>query len=139
MLMAQKKITLSLLLVVYSLGSMGQAKWTDLFNGKDLSGWKQINGKARYQVLNGETVGTTVPGEPNSFLTTEQNYGDFILELEFRLDADMNSGIQFRSESRPDYREGRVQGYQMEIDTSERAWTGGIYDEGRRGWLYSLE
>jgi hypothetical protein len=51
----------------------------------------------------------------------------------------MNSGIQFRSESKPDYREGRVHGYQMEIDPSSRAWTGGIYDEARRGWLYPLE
>ncbi|MEX1241505.1 MAG: DUF1080 domain-containing protein [Cyclobacteriaceae bacterium] len=137
--MALKKLILSSLLVIYGTCSMGQARWTNLFNGKDLSGWKQLNGKARYQVINGEIVGTTVHGEPNSFLVTEQNYGDFILELEFRLDADMNSGIQFRSESKPDYREGRVHGYQMEIDPSERAWTGGIYDEGRRGWLYPLE
>jgi hypothetical protein len=137
--MALKKLILSSLLVIYGTCSMGQARWTNLFNGKDLSGWKQLNGKARYQVLNGEIVGTTVHGEPNSFLVTEQNYGDFVLELEFRLDADMNSGVQFRSESKPDYREGRVHGYQMEIDPSERAWTGGIYDEGRRGWLYPLE
>lgn len=137
--MALIKLILSSLLVVYGTCSMGQARWTNLFNGKDLSGWKQLNGKARYQVLNGEIVGTTVHGEPNSFLVTEQNYDDFILELEFRLDADMNSGIQFRSESKPAYREGRVHGYQMEIDPSERAWTGGIYDEGRRGWLYPLE
>ena len=137
--MTGKKLILSLLLVAYASCSMAQGKWINLFNGKDLSGWKQLNGKAKYQVVNGEIVGITVHGEPNSFLVTEQNYGDFILELEFRLDADMNSGIQFRSESKPDYREGRVHGYQMEIDPSDRAWTGGIYDEGRRGWLYSLE
>lgn len=137
--MALKKLILSFLLVVYATCSMGQAPWTKLFNGKDLSGWKQLNGKAQYQVVKGEIIGTTVHGEPNSFLVTEQNYGDFILELEFRLDADMNSGIQFRSESKSDYREGRVHGYQMEIDPSARAWTGGIYDEGRRGWLYPLE
>ena len=127
------------MLVTYGTLSMAQGKWVNLFNGKDLSGWKQLNGKARYQVSQGEIVGTTVFGEPNSFLVTEKSYGDFILELEFRMDADMNSGIQFRSESKPDYRDGRVHGYQMEIDPSARAWTGGIYDEGRRGWLYSLE
>jgi hypothetical protein len=134
-----KKLILVLLLVVYGTCSMAQSKWINLFNGKDLSGWKQLNGKAKYVVTNGEIVGTTVFGEPNSFLVTEQNYGDFILELDFRLDADMNSGIQFRSESKADYRDGRVHGYQMEIDPSPRAWTGGIYDEGRRGWLYSME
>ena len=47
-------------------------KWTNLFNGKDLSGWKQINGKAKYDVVNKEIVGTTVFGEPNSFLVTEK-------------------------------------------------------------------
>lgn len=119
--------------------AQGQGKWTKLFNGKDLSGWKQLNGKALYAVKNGEIVGTTVFKEPNSFLVTEDTYGDFILELEFRLDADMNSGIQFRSESKSDYRDGRVHGYQMEIDPSARAWTGGIYDEARRDWLYPLE
>jgi hypothetical protein len=110
-----------------------------LFNGKDLSGWKQLNGKAKYEVQNGEIIGTTVPGEPNSFLVTEEIFGDFILELEFKVDPTMNSGIQFRSESKPDYQNGRVFGYQFEIDPSSRAWTGGIYDEARRDWLYPLE
>ncbi|MEO8470605.1 MAG: DUF1080 domain-containing protein [Chryseolinea sp.] len=116
-----------------------QEKWTNLFNGKDLSGWKQLNGRARYTVKDGEIIGTTVFNEPNSFLVTEKDYGDFILELDFKLDVAMNSGIQFRSESKSSYKEGRVHGYQMEIDPSERAWTGGIYDEARRDWLYPLE
>jgi hypothetical protein len=119
--------------------SQAQEKWASLFNGKDLRGWKQLNGKAKYEVKNGEIVGTTVYKEPNSFLVTEELYGDFILELEFKLDAEMNSGIQFRSESKPDYMDGRVHGYQMEIDPSPRAWTGGLYDEARRDWLYTLE
>ncbi|MBZ5858965.1 3-keto-disaccharide hydrolase [Flavihumibacter profundi] len=113
--------------------------WISLFNGKDLSGWKQLNGQAKYEVKNGFIVGTTVFNQPNSFLATEKNYDDFILELEFKVDPHMNSGIQFRSESKPDYNNGRVHGYQMEIDPSERAWSGGIYDEGRRNWLYPLE
>lgn len=114
-------------------------QWTTLFNGKDLSGWKQLNGKARYEVAGGEIIGTTVAGEPNSFLVTSEEYGDFIFECEFRLDNEMNSGIQFRSLSLPEFQNGRVHGYQMEIDPSPRAWTGGIYDEGRRDWLYPLE
>lgn len=113
-------------------------KWKDLFNGKDLTGWKPLNGKAKFEVVKGELVGTTVPNEPNSFLATEATYGDFILELEFNM-TDMNSGIQFRSESKPEYQEGRVHGYQFEIDPSARAWTGGIYDERRRLWLYPLD
>ena len=110
-----------------------------LFNGYDLSGWRQLNGKAKYEVQNGEIVGTTVRGEPNSFLATEEIFGDFILELEFKVDPTMNSGIQFRSESKSDCQNGRVFGYQFEIDPSPRAWTGGIYDEARRDWLYPLE
>ena len=137
--MTGKRIILSLFLLSYALNLSAQEKWIDLFNGKNLSGWKQLNGKARYEVANREIVGTTVYGEPNSFLVTDKVYGDFVLELDFKLDADMNSGIQFRSESKPDYRDGRVHGYQFEIDPSPRAWTGGIYDEARRGWLYPLE
>ena len=112
---------------------------TALFNGKDLTGWKQLNGKALYTVENNQIVGTTVSDEPNSFLVTEQEYGDFILELELKVEDGMNSGIQFRSSSRPDFEDGRVHGYQMEIDPSPRAWSGGIYEEGLRGWLYPLE
>jgi hypothetical protein len=116
-----------------------QAQWVSLFNGKDLKGWRQLNGKAKYEVEGGVIVGITVAGEPNSFLATEKDYGDFILELELMADSTMNSGIQFRSESRPDYQNARVHGYQMEVDPSVRAWSGGIYDEGRRLWLYTLD
>ncbi|HTM98179.1 MAG TPA: DUF1080 domain-containing protein [Pedobacter sp.] len=116
-----------------------QEKWQSLFNGKDLTGWKQLNGQAKYEVVNGEIVGTTVSNTPNSFLTTEKQYGDFILELELLVDNSMNSGIQFRSESKADYNNGRVHGYQMEVDPSDRAYSGGIYDESRRGWLYPMD
>jgi hypothetical protein len=113
--------------------------WTNLFNGEDLTGWKQLNGEAKYSVVDGMIVGTTVANTPNSFLCTEKNYSDFILELELLVESDMNSGIQFRSESRADYNNGRVHGYQCEVDPSDRAWSGGIYDEARRGWLYALD
>lgn len=112
--------------------------WEPLFNGKNFEGWKQLNGEAKYEVRDGMVVGTTVHGTPNSFMTTEKNYGDFVLELEVKVDNSMNSGVQFRSLSNPDDRNGRVHGYQMEIDPSDRAWSGGIYDEARRGWLYPL-
>lgn len=128
-----------LLGVAPSLVAQPKDSWRKLFNGKDLSGWKTLNGQAKFEVQNGNIVGTTVAGEPNSFLATDDTFGDFILELEFKIDAGTNSGIQFRSESKPDYQNGRVHGYQYEIDPSPRAWTGGIYDEARREWLYSLE
>ena len=139
--MIQKILIVLILFLPASLLAQKKAasKWTNLFNGKDLKGWKQLNGKANYEVQNREIVGITVLGEPNSFLATEENFGDFILELEFKVDPAMNSGIQFRSESKAEYKDGRVHGYQYEIDPSTRAWSGGIYDEARREWLYPLE
>ncbi|AEM71791.1 protein of unknown function DUF1080 [Allomuricauda ruestringensis DSM 13258] len=112
--------------------------WIDLFDGT-LNGWNQKGGEANYTVKDDMIVGSTVHDTPNSFLTTDQMYDDFILELEYKVDPTMNSGIQIRSNSFPYYQNGRVHGYQIEIDPSERAWSAGIYDEGRRGWLVSLE
>lgn len=113
-------------------------KWTSLFDGKSFKGWKQLNGQAKYTIENGEIVGSTVANTPNSFMATEKEYGDFILELDLKVDNSMNSGIQIRSLSKPDYQNSRVHGYQIEIDPSDRAWSGGVYDEARRGWLYNL-
>jgi hypothetical protein len=135
----KKKILIFLLLVPALWVAAQNNGWESLFNGKDLTGWKQLNGKAKYTVQNGEIVGTTVMNEPNSFLATEKDYGDFILEFEFKVDSTMNSGVQFRSESKEGYQNGRVHGYQFEIDPSKRGWTGGIYDEARRDWLYPLD
>jgi len=112
--------------------------WQKLFNGKDLTGFKQLNGEAPYRVEDGCIVGTSVKGQPNSFLATEQDYGDFILEFEAWCDPSLNSGVQFRSQSNSSYQNGRVHGYQCEMDPSDRAWSGGIYDEARRGWLVTL-
>ncbi|MDQ3843861.1 MAG: DUF1080 domain-containing protein [Bacteroidota bacterium] len=139
--MKKNVFVLALLLSVFFSSAQTAQKtgWQNLFNGKDFTGWKQLNGKAKYTIENGEIVGTTVAGEPNSFMATDKDYGDFILELEFKVDSTMNSGIQFRSESKPEYMNGRVHGYQFEIDPSPRAWTGGIYDEARRDWLYPLD
>lgn len=116
-----------------------EGEWTSLFDGTSLQGWKQLGGTASYEVVDGMLVGTAVPDTPNSFLVTEQHYGDFILELEFQVDSLLNSGIQIRSNTYSDYLDGRVHGYQVEIDPSARSWTGGIYDEGRRGWLNNLQ
>jgi hypothetical protein len=119
--------------------SLAGKGWHDLFNGRNLDGWHQLNGHAKYSVDHGEIIGTTVPNTPNSFLVTDKQYSDFFLDVDLKVDTSMNSGIQIRSESSPAYNNGRVHGYQVEIDPSKRAWSGGIYDEARRGWLYPLE
>lgn len=122
-----------------------------LFDGKTLNGWKQHSGEAKYRVEDGVIVGTTVPNTGNSFLCTEKKYGDFVLEFEFKVAPDMNSGVQFRSEfyekettveidGKPrKFPADRVFGYQFEIDPSPRAFTAGVYDEARRGWLFDLK
>jgi Domain of Unknown Function (DUF1080) len=130
------KKLISILFIVFISNSIFGQNWTNLFDGKTLKGWKQLNGKAKYEVRNGMIIGTTVADTPNSFLATEKEYGDFILELDLKVADAMNSGVQFRSLSKPDFKEGKVHGYQMEVDPTDRAWSGGIYDEGRRDWLY---
>lgn len=109
--------------------------WEPLFNGRDLSDWKQVNGKAKYSVIDGAIAGTTTLKSPNSFLATEKDYGDFILEMEVMQESPTNSGVQFRSICRPG--DGRVTGYQMDMDPAPRQWTGGLYDEANRGWFYT--
>ncbi|MCB0519739.1 MAG: DUF1080 domain-containing protein [Lewinellaceae bacterium] len=117
----------------------GQAPvWADLFNGKDLRNWEILNGTAEYKVADGSIAGISKRGTPNTFLATKQRYADFILEFEVMVDPALNSGVQIRSNSIPSYQDGRVHGYQVEIDPSPRAFSGGIYDEARRGWLYPL-
>ncbi len=137
-----------------------EGSWEYLFDGKTLNGWVQRNGQAKYTIEDGMIVGTTVLNTPNSFLCTEKMYTDFILELEFLVEPDMNSGIQIRSHSFEHFKNYRVHGYQVEIDpgtgsykknprnlladgkpapeTAPRSWSGGIYDEARRGWLNNL-
>jgi hypothetical protein len=135
-------------------------EWKPLFNGKNLDGWTQNGGKAPYVVEDGVIVGTAVTGTPNSFLCTTTDYANFVLELEFKVDPKLNSGVQFRShvydkETSPKNSDGspilddkgqprtiaagRVHGYQYEIDLDAdraRFWAGGVYDEARRLWLY---
>lgn len=123
----------------------------NLFNGKNLAGWVQHGGQASFTVVDGMIVGTSVAGAANSFLCTKQEFGDFELELEFKTESPLNSGVQIRSEVFPEARTltidgreiqiaaDRVHGYQVEIDMEtprNRLWTGGIYDEARRGWLF---
>lgn len=116
-----------------------ETTWHKPFNGDSFAGWTQRGGQAHYSIREGMIVGTTRTRTPNSFLCTNREYADFIFEVELKADPRMNSGIQIRSASIPSYHNGVVHGYQVEIDPSDRAWSGGIYDESRRGWINNLE
>lgn len=145
----------SLLTPIVFIAAIGSAfaadNWTNLFNGKDIEGWVQRGGKAKYTIEDGCIVGTSTMDTPNTFLCTGRDYGDFILEYEFKIDPRLNSGVQIRSNSFPTATElewqGKkfktganvVHGIQIEIDPNpkqNRWWAAGIYEEGRRGWLY---
>ncbi|MBN2327330.1 MAG: DUF1080 domain-containing protein [Candidatus Omnitrophica bacterium] len=115
----------------------GRGSWTPLFDGKTLDGWEQINGTAKYVVEDGAIKGTTVEGSPNSFLCTKKHYSDFVLEFEVLVDDRLNSGVQIRSNSFSDFKDGRVHGYQAEIAVNGNA--GLIYDEARRAQWVDME
>ena len=127
-------------------------EWVSLFDGKTLNGWSVHSGFAKYHIEDGAIVGTTVKGSPNTFLCTDREYGDFILEFEVHLDPRLNSGVQIRSniaekekvfffggrEGKPLKRvvpPDRVYGYQVEIATEKRGSSGSIYDEARRAFM----
>ena len=95
--MRKIQVILALMLIIPAISAKDKGGWQSLFNGKDLTGWHQLNGQAKYHVENGEIVGTTVSNTPNSFLATDKDYSDFILELDLLVSESMNSGIQFRS------------------------------------------
>ncbi len=119
--------------------TLNAQEWTDLFNGKNLKRWEKLDGSAEYRVENGEVIGVSKTGTPNTFMATKKVYGDFILEYEMKMDRGLNSGVQFRSVAlQPDGTE-RVNGYQVECDDHDsRPWAGGIYEEAARGWLYPM-
>lgn len=134
-----KRIILAAAFLVSVSLSFGQENWTYLFNGENFDGWTRLNGEAAYTIEEDSIiVGTSKEGTPNTFLTTNEMFSDFILEYEVKIDNELNSGVQIRSNSFPDYRDGRVHGYQVELDPGSRSYSGGIFDEARRGWMYPL-
>ncbi len=103
----------------------------ELFNGRDLEGWR-VFGDAPFRVDNGMIVGSTKPGMKKSWLCAAEPQVHFLLEIEFKMDAGMNSGLQVRSRIRSSPQGDRViYGCQVEMDTTGLAATGGIFDEGR--------
>jgi hypothetical protein len=106
-----------------------------LFNGKDLDGWTRVNGDGKFEVQGEEIVGTGESVKNNTFLRTDKTYTDFDFRFEMKFDdLSGNSGMMFRGLQKDG--KGRVYGYQCEHDNNKnRAWTAGLYDEARRGWL----
>lgn len=62
--------------------------WTSIFDGNSLAGW---TGEG-YTVEDGAIVCTP----KGAFLRTEKEYGDFVLDFEFKLQAGSNNGIGLR-------------------------------------------
>lgn len=145
--MVKQPLLIASLVIVFAATSGRPAgadePWMNLFDGKSLEGWTVRGGFAKYQVENGEIVGSTVEGSPNTFLC-KGDLKDFELELEVKCDPRLNSGIQVRShvygkndpEPKNRNRAGVVYGPQCEIARKETGTAGRFYDEGRRGkWI----
>jgi len=112
--MKTRIIFLSILsIVLFSVQAQDNNDWENLFNGKNLKGWKVLNGTAEFKVENGVIVGISTLNTPNTFLATEVDFDDFILEYEAKIDLELNAGVQIRSQSLSDYSNGRVHGYQV--------------------------
>ena len=103
-----------------------------LFDGKTLEGWKNLYQHGEAKVVDGEIH---LIANQKFFLVTEKKYANFIFEGEVLLpEGQANSGFMFRAHAEP----GKVYGYQSEVDGDpKRAWSGGLYDEGRRQWFVS--
>lgn len=114
------------------------SEWIYPLQSNDLSAFTLVNGSAEFRIEDQILIGTSALNSPNSFLALNDKYGDFILEFDVKIDLELNSGVQIRSIHDPKIKEGRVHGYQVEIETSDRKWAGGIYEESGRGWLYPL-
>jgi len=123
--------------LLFTLAVAGQAPtgWSSLFNGKDLSGWKR-NGDERWVVDQG-TILCESTANKYGYLTTEKTYQDFALRLEFKGEAEGNSGVFVHAritgidpEHGPD-----IEGMQVEVDPGKGKHTGGLYESGGRGWV----
>lgn len=106
--------------------------FTPIFDGKTLNGWKNAYTWGESKVVGNEIHLT---GDKKFFVCTEKSYSNFVFEGEVLLPpGKANSGFMFRANVEPN----KVYGYQCEVDgDAKRAWSGGLYDEGRRGWFIS--
>jgi len=119
----------SFVVALFFMGILFAQKKESLFNGKDLTGWT-INGTEKWYVDKGELVCESGPDKQYGYLSTKKNYKNFILTLQFKQEANGNSGVFFRSSI-----EGvKISGWQVEV-APINAHTGGIYESYGRGWL----
>ena len=119
-------ITCGILVIMTSFSGKGSRK---IFNGKDLTGWT-IHGTEKWYVDNGELVCESGPDKQYGYLSTDKNYNNFILDLDFKLEANGNSGVFIRSGI-----DGtKISGWQVEVAPPMHS-TGGIYESYGRGWL----
>jgi hypothetical protein len=112
--------------------------WRDLLS--DPRAWLPRGGQAEFSFGDGVVRGKAELDTPNTYLTTAERFGDFELLFEVKVHPELNSGVQIRSdvEGGFDNRSGQLAGFQVEIDPSERAWSGGLYETGGRGWVHPL-
>ena len=116
------------LIVILNLSVPVQAQ-INLFNGQNLDGW-EINGTEKWYVEKGELICESGPDAEYGYLSTKEHYDNFELELEFKQEADGNSGVFFRSTVSGTI----VNGWQVEV-APPNLHTGGIYESYGRGWL----
>lgn len=130
------KLICTTLALLLPLAAAEESDFKPLFNGKDLSGWTRVNGTGEFKVEGDCIVGVGENVKNNTFLRTDKTYKDFDFRFEMKFDdLSGNSGMMFRGLQKPG-KDGRVYGYQCEHDNGkDRAWTAGLYDEARRGWL----
>lgn len=118
--------------------SMIDSEKTPLLPSDGLDGWNLVSGEATIEYEDGVLRGHSA-GDRNAFLMSERTWGDFVLEGEVLIEPGGNSGWQIRSGiDDPEDLTSRLRGYQIEVETTDRRWSGGIYEEGRRGWLDTL-
>ncbi len=130
----------ALFVVIFSSCARDKAGvWQDLFNGQDLTGWEIKDGHSEVMVENGIIRAEQTDTANFPYLVSTEIFSDFILELDVKLTGTLNSGILIRGISDPLQNNGKIHGFQMEIDQTERKWTGGIYEEAGRKWLTPLE
>lgn len=123
------KRLLILTLAIFSVVIANAQKAVSIFNGKDLTGWT-IHGTEKWYVENGSLVCESGPDKQYGYLSTNQSYKDFDLTLEFKQEANGNSGVFFRSSI-----EGvKISGWQVEV-APKGLHTGGIYESYGRGWM----
>jgi hypothetical protein len=115
-----------------------QSGWKSMFEGKSVDSFEKRQGTAKYTLDGNVLTGYSKINSPSTYLCTKEMYSDFILEVDVKIEMGLNSGVQFRSNSIESFKKGQVHGYQMEIDVSERKWSGGIFDQSRRGWIYPV-